>query len=188
MATVKLLAAAAAAAVCLACAGVSPALAAGDSCAGKVAGWDILIDPTLGNGCFIYTVYDGGTVLRLGFSPDDDEAYLMVGNTKWGSIEHGKDYDIELKMDRDAPWYATATGFDFDGLPMLMAETDDLDFLVDFMKKNSLQVTYKKQVVASLSLKGNVCRPLRDDQLPDAGGQIRSWQPRHRSRSLRALV
>ena len=57
-------------------------------------------------------------------------------------------------MDRDAPWYATATGFDFDGLPMLMAETDDPDFLVDFMKKNGLQVTYKKQVVANLSLKG----------------------------------
>jgi hypothetical protein len=153
MKTVRFLAAASAASI--ACISAAPVVAATDSLRwGKVSGWDILIDTSLGNGCFIYTVYDGGTVLRLGFSPDDDEAYLMVGNMKWGSIEHGKDYDIELRMDRDAPWYATAMGFDFDGLPMLMAETDDSNFLVDFMKKNSLQVTYKKQIVATLSLKG----------------------------------
>src|SRR4051794_4029448 len=88
---------------------------------GKVSGWDVLVDTTLGNGCFIFTVYDGGTALRLGFDANEDDAYLMVGNQKWASIEHGKDYDIEIRMDRDAPWRATATGVDFDGLPLLMA-------------------------------------------------------------------
>src|SRR5437762_814048 len=121
---------------------------------GKVAGWDILVDTTLGNGCFIFTIYDGGTALRLGFDPDEGDAYLMVGNQKWASIEHGKDYEIEIRMDRDAPWHATATGVDFDGLPLLMASTDQPDFLVDFMKKNNLTVRYQNQTVANLSLKG----------------------------------
>jgi hypothetical protein len=147
--------AAAAAAVCVAAVNVAPVMAASDAIRwGKVAGWDILIDPTLGNGCFIFTTYDGGTALRLGFSPDDGEAYLMVGNLKWGSIEHGKTYSVDLRMDRDTPWHATATGVDFDGVPLLMATTDDPDFLYDFAKKNSLQVTYRGTVVATLSLRG----------------------------------
>ena len=87
----------------------APASAAADVIRwGSVSGWDIMVDPSLGNGCFIYTQYDAGTALRLGFSPDDDEAYLMVGNKKWSSIEDGKEYQIQLKMDRDSPWKATA--------------------------------------------------------------------------------
>jgi hypothetical protein len=144
------------AAACLVSANMSPAAAAsGDPIRwGKVSGWDILIDPTLGNGCFIFTIYDGGTALRLGWSPDDDEAYLMVGNSKWGSIEAGKDYDIQIRMDRDSPWYATATGVNFDGLPLLMAETDKPNFLIDFAKKNTLQVVYGGSTIATLSLSG----------------------------------
>jgi hypothetical protein len=154
MAMVRTMAAAAAAA-CIVATNVAPALAANDALRwGKSGGWDILIDPTLGNGCFIYTVYTGGIGLRLGFSPDDGEAYLMVGSKSWASIEHGKTYSIELRMDRDAPWRASATGVDFDGLPLLMATTDDPDFLIDFAKKNSLQVTYRGSVVATLSLRG----------------------------------
>lgn len=148
-------AAAAALAASLAATSIAPAMAASDAIRwGKVQGWDVMIDPTLGNGCFVYTTYDGGTALRLGFSPDDGEAYLMVGNLKWGSIEHGKTYPIEFKMDRDAPWRATATGVDFDGLPLLMVSTDEPDFLIDFAKKNSLQVTYRGTIVATLSLRG----------------------------------
>ena len=134
--------------------GLAPAAAADAVRWGKVAGWDILIDTTLGNGCFIFTIYDGGTALRLGFDPDEGDAYLMVGNQKWASIEHGKDYDIEIRMDRDAPWEATATGVDFDGLPLLMASTDQPNFLIDFMKKNTLEVRYLNKSIATLSLKG----------------------------------
>jgi hypothetical protein len=134
---------------------IAPASAAQDIVRwGSAGGWDIMIDPSLGNGCYIYTEYDAGTVVRLGFSPDDDEAYLMVGNAKWNSIQDGKDYDVQVRMDRDSPWYVTATGVQFDGLPFLMAETDDTDFLLDFAKKNSLAVSYGGQTVTSLSLSG----------------------------------
>jgi hypothetical protein len=121
---------------------------------GKVSGWDVMIDPTLGNGCFIYTLYDAGTELRLGFDPDNGEAYMMVGNAKWGSIEEGKDYDIEVKMDRDSPWLATATGANMGGLPILWASTDEPNFLVDFAKKKGLQVIYQGKTIASLNLSG----------------------------------
>ena len=154
--------------------GVGTAAAASDAVRwGQVSGWDILIDTTLGNGCFIFTVYDGGTALRLGFDPDEDDAYLMVGNQKWASIQHGKDYDIEIRMDRDAPWVATATGVDFDGLPLLMASTDQPNFLIDFMKKNTLQVRYQNQTIASLSLRGTyaaVAEMLKCQDYVDAHG------------------
>ena len=140
---------------------------------GKVSGWDILVDTTLGNGCFIFTIYDGGTALRLGFDPDEGGAYLMIGNGKWASIEDGKDYDIEIRMDRDSPWRATATGVDFDGLPLLMASTDEPNFVIDFMKKNTLQVRYQNQTIATLSLKGTyaaVAEMLKCQDYVDAHG------------------
>jgi hypothetical protein len=140
---------------------------------GKVSGWDILVDTTSGNGCFIFTIYDGGTALRLGFDAQEDDAYLMVGNQKWASIEHGKDYEIEIRMDRDAPWRATATGVDFDGLPLLMASTDQPNFLIDFMKKNTLEVRFRNQSIATLSLKGTyaaVAEMLKCQDYVDAHG------------------
>lgn len=147
--------AAAVSAAGLAVCAVAPAGAAQDVLRwGSAGGWDILIDQTLGDGCFIYTQYDAGTVVRLGFSPDDGEAYLMVGNTKWASIKDGKDYDIQVRMDRDSPWYVTATGVQFDGVPFLMATTDQPDFLIDFARKNSLAVNFNGQTITSLDLSG----------------------------------
>jgi hypothetical protein len=72
----------------------------------------------------------------------------------WKSIETGKDYDIENRMDRGSPWRAQATGVDFDGLPLLMATTTDSNFLIDFMKKRGVEFRYGGQVIANLSLTG----------------------------------
>jgi hypothetical protein len=121
---------------------------------GLVSGWDVMVDPSLGNGCFIFTLYKNGTALRLGFNAADDYAYIMVGNEDWKSIETGKDYDIEIRMDRSSPWRAQATGVDFDGLPLLMATTTDSNFIVDFMKKRGVEFRYDGQVIANLSLSG----------------------------------
>ncbi len=134
---------------------IAPAEAASDLIRwGKVSGWDIFASATLGNGCLIHTTYNGGTELILGYSSDDDEAYLMVGNRNWGSIEEGKSYNVEFRMDRDSPWRATAIGLDIDGFPFLAASTDDGDFLIDFAKKYTLAVTYRGSNVATLNLTG----------------------------------
>ena len=121
---------------------------------GNVRGWDIMIDRTLGNGCFIFSEFRDGTAIRLGFDRTKGDSYLMVGNRDWDKIEDGAAYDIEIRMDRAAPWTATATGVLMGSLPLLMARTDDVKFVAAFAKKNSIQVIYGGNTIAHLSLKG----------------------------------
>lgn len=134
--------------------GATPTWAAAPGKWGKVAGWDILIDQTLGNGCFIFNVFEDGTVLRLGFNPSKDNAYVMVGNLNWKSIEKGKEYDITFRMGRTQSWKVTATGIYLDEVPLLAAVTDNFKFLLDIAKKRSIAVMYQGNRIANLSLKG----------------------------------
>jgi hypothetical protein len=121
---------------------------------GSVRGWDIMIDASLGNGCFIYTKYRDGTILRLGFDKSAGNSYILVGHQDWDKIEKDGSYDITLRMDRAAPWHATASGVVLGSLPGLIAHTDDTNFLVDFAKKRNLTVEYRGDTIAKLSLSG----------------------------------
>lgn len=135
-------------------AGASASWAASSDRWGKVRGWDILIDESLGNGCFIYTEYRDGTALRLGFDRTRDNSYIMIGNRDWDKIEQDGSYDIIIRMDRAAPWHATASGVILGHLPLLMAHTDDTKFLLDFAKKRGITVEYRGDTIAKLSLAG----------------------------------
>lgn len=134
----------------------TPALAQNAETAnwGEVKGWTIGVDFTVGNGCFIVTDFEDGTTFRLGFDKASGGAYMAVGNAAWASIEDGKEYDIQVQMDRARPWYATATGGKLDDKPVLIATTDEANFVVEVMRKKGIKVTYEGQVIANLSLYG----------------------------------
>ena len=137
-----------------------------------VGNWDIFVDSSLGNGCFIIATYELGTVLRLGFNRIDSNAYLMIGHRDWNSLEVGKDYEITIKFDRAAPWKATATGVKIGTITMLQAETDKPAFITDFMRKLGMTVTYRNREIASLSLRGSsaaISEMLRCQEVMDTG-------------------
>ena len=140
---------------------VAAALAAGPAAAqetehwGTARGWDVRVDSTLGNGCFILAGFEDGTVFRLGFDRTDDSAYMMVGNDDWGSIGEGKDYELEIRMDRASPWSAPATGVRIDGSPFLYIPLDEADFVEEFMRKHTLAIDHDGDEVVRLSLEGS---------------------------------
>lgn len=140
---------------------VAAALAAGPAAAqdteqwGTARGWDVRVDSSMGDGCFVLAGFEDGTVFRLGFDRTDDSAYLMVGNDDWSSIEEGKDYALEIRMDRAAPWEAPATGVRLDGSPFLFIPLDEADFVDEFMRKHTLAIDYDGTAVAHLSLEGS---------------------------------
>ena len=71
----------------------------------KVGHWQIRVDTTLNNGCFLYTSFERGTILRIGLDKTaTGGGYIIIGNDDWKSIEVGKDYKISIKFDDELPW------------------------------------------------------------------------------------
>lgn len=77
---------------------------------GFVHGWNVMVDPQMGNGCLIQTVYEDLSVVRLGFDATNNRGYFVVFHKGWGQIEPGKQYPITFDLDGER-FEATATGF-----------------------------------------------------------------------------
>lgn len=122
----------------------------------SVGNWDVLIDPNLGDGCFVTRLYDDRSALRLGFDGDTGVAYLILYDYKWESLQVGKEYRIEIEFDHQGKWEATATGYALgDGLVGLAANTSKPEFLTEFMERWNLKLFYQGNEILRLPLSGS---------------------------------
>ncbi|MDF2809883.1 MAG: hypothetical protein K0S56_914 [Microvirga sp.] len=119
-----------------------------------VNGWRIAVDTTVGNGCFMSTLFEGGTVLRFGFTKNPNGGYISVGNLNWSSLEEGKTYKISIRMDDEPAWNASATATKI-GIPTLVVKTHEVDFVTELATKHGLRITFNGREVVRLSLKGS---------------------------------
>lgn len=122
-----------------------------------VAGWDIHVDTTLNYGCFLFSEFESGTVLRIGFDRKSGNAYLLVGNRKWASLEEGKEYEIKIQFDSEKPWAGPAKAIRMgeEGTRFLTLDFSSADFLKEFQSKHVIRLMYKGRSLARLSLKGS---------------------------------
>lgn len=125
-----------------------------------VRGWMIRVDPTIGNGCFMLTEYDGGTYLRVQFNPSTDNLDFIIGDGDWRSVEKGKLYELSVQFGNRTPWAGDAEGFWFgDNTPALMMSVPFHDdraksFMEEFMRMSDVRVKYEGSEIAHLSLSG----------------------------------
>lgn len=122
---------------------------------GQVGSWEIRMDSTMGYGCFAYTNFVRGTSFRIGFdnSAKIESMYIMVGDPEWKSLETGKKYDLVMDFGSETVW--TGTGIALwlgDKLPVLRVNIPG-DMLQEFMEKQGVDVRYRDQSIANLSLK-----------------------------------
>lgn len=122
-----------------------------------VNGWSIYMDPTMGNACYVSTVYEGNTILRLGFdfSREPKTVYFALGNPAWKSLEPGKDYPIKIQFDNQPVWDATANAIEFSGFNWLRVATTDYNFASEFARKLSMTAAFNGRQIAALRLKGS---------------------------------
>ncbi|WP_332716095.1 hypothetical protein [Pelagibacterium mangrovi] len=122
-----------------------------------IGNWTIAVDTTLDNSCFALTVFEGDTYLRLGLNVTEAMLpyYMILGNPSWRSIEEGKDYELTLQFDNAPAWTATAVGTYMGDLPSLMLQAAEFDFIDEFARKHTLQITFMGRRVDSLSLSGS---------------------------------
>lgn len=117
----------------------------------------VRMDPSAGNAYYITTSYKDGTVIRLGFefSENDRLLYLSLGNSKWKSLEDGKEYPIRIQFDTETPWDAKASAIEVGPLTHLKVNTRDADFVSEFSTKLGLRAFYVDKQIVSLRLRGS---------------------------------
>jgi hypothetical protein len=121
---------------------------------GTAGGWDVLIDPSLGDGCLIQAAYQDGSVVRIGFDRNQGNGYVAVFNDAWGDIEEGETYPILFALDGQ-DYDAEAKGIYLEGVPGADIAFDNPDFLFDLAKKYTMTVYNENGEVMAIDLGGS---------------------------------
>jgi len=121
---------------------------------GYVEGWNIMMDPALGNGCLIQTVYQDLSVVRLGYDALDKRGYFAVYNKAWGDIKQGESYPIRFELDGKS-FDATAIGFNERDVPGATVFFTDQEFLKAIAQNKTMTVyNPANEVVMAIDLNG----------------------------------
>lgn len=118
---------------------------------GTVGVWDVLVDPTIGNGCLINAEFEDGSDVRIGFDPEQGNGYLMAMNAAWGDIEDDKTYPVSFDVDGQV-YEGEGKGLHLDGLPGVDISFDSADFLMDIAQKQTLTLSNAAGEVMSIDL------------------------------------
>jgi hypothetical protein len=118
----------------------APAMAQDLVAVEKVGVWDVLVDPTVGNGCLINAQFEDGSDVRIGFDGQDGGGYLLAMNQHWGDIVDDTIYPV--KMDVDGTVYeGEGKGTHVDDMPGVDIAFDNADFLMDVAAKQTLTLS-----------------------------------------------
>lgn len=131
----------------------TPALSQGLKPWGSSDYWDVLIDPSLGNGCLIQSEFTDGTVIRIGFDQSEGVGYVTAFNTAWGDIEEGEIYPVLFDLDGEE-YDANAIGMYLNGVPGADILFDNADFLFDIAQRQTMTLYNENGEVMRIDLTG----------------------------------
>lgn len=137
------------------CALMAPAAASAQALRnwGTAGGWDVLIDPTLGNGCLIQAEFLDGSLVRIGIDRTTGAGYVLAFNESWSGIEAGKVYPIRFDLDGQI-YDGEAKGMYLNGVPGADIYFDSVDFLFDIAKKHVMTLYNESGEVMAIDLEG----------------------------------
>lgn len=139
------------AAMVLAALVTGPAMAQELVSVGQVGVWEILVDPSVGNGCLINAAFEDGSDVRIGFDLEAGTGYLLAMNEAWDGIEEGATYPIKLDVDGEV-YDGEATGIVIDDMPGADIPFDSVDFLMDIATKQTLTLSTESGPVMTIDL------------------------------------
>ena len=124
-----------------------------------IEGWQIRVDRSLDNSCFLIRRYPDNSLLQLGYNKPSQSMYIMVGSPSWQSLEAGEKQPITLRFGHAEPRVIQANRVEQYGVPVLVAGLGPYeklgDFMNEFMLKHSLRVEYPNAAALRLSLKSS---------------------------------
>lgn len=118
---------------------------------GHSGNWDILVDPSLGNGCLIQASFTDGSLVRIGFDRTAGGGYVTTFNADWGDITEGQSYDITYDLDGQS-YDGQAKGLYLNGVPGADVAFDSADFLMDIARKQTMTLYHQDARVLAIDL------------------------------------
>jgi hypothetical protein len=122
---------------------------------GTAGGWDVMWDPSLGDGCLIQSEFTDGSVVRIGFDNNAGMGYLTAFNMAWGDIEEGATYPVTFALDGE-PYEGEATGMYLNGVPGADIYFDSEDFLFDIAARQTMDLANSSGSVMTIDLTGTM--------------------------------
>jgi hypothetical protein len=119
----------------------------------QVGGWQVRVDPAVGNGCFASQYYEDGTGIKLGIDPERHNLYLILGNLAWTSLEEGKTYRLRFVFDQAKAYDSDLEAGALGDWVVLGRSGLGTDFMTDFAESTGVRIDYRGAPIAHLSLR-----------------------------------
>jgi hypothetical protein len=119
----------------------------------QVGGWQVRVDPAVGNGCFASQYSADGTGIRLGIDPERHNLYLILGNPAWTSLEEGKTYRLRFVFDQAKAYDSDLEAGPLGDWVVLGRSGLGTDFVTDFVESAGVRIDYRGAPIAHLSLR-----------------------------------
>lgn len=122
---------------------------------GQAGEWEILIDPDVGNGCYMQRTMEDGTLVQVGFVPDRNGGFFAAYNAAWTDIENGAAGTVQFDFE------ASLFGGDYvgsvvDGMPGGYAYFNNPEFIKEFGKRDAVSITGGKGNALDFRLTGTM--------------------------------
>lgn len=120
----------------------------------NAGGWDVMVDPSLGDGCLIQAEFQDGSVVRVGFDRNEGAGYVTAFNMAWGDIEEGVVYPIQFALDGEV-YDGEAAGIWLNDVPGADIYFTNPDFLFDIAQKYTMTLYNDNGEVMAIDLAGS---------------------------------
>ncbi len=118
---------------------------------GGMAGWDLFVDPTLGNGCMAIAEFEDGTWFTIGFDMTTGGGYMTSVDPVWSVVAAGATVPVTVALD-GSDYTGEATGFRLGDQTGAQADIADVAFFGELAKTKVLTLSPKGTEGVSLDL------------------------------------
>ncbi|WP_274630224.1 hypothetical protein [Arvimicrobium flavum] len=121
---------------------------------GSEAGWDIFINTDMGPGCLIARKLSPEAQVVMGIDATADlRGYIALYTKEDAAVASGEKLSVIFDVDGQQ-FSGNATGQRMEGFRGAFVPVNNIDFIYDLAKKNTLTITPKGREPIVLSLKG----------------------------------
>ena len=120
---------------------------------GEVGRWEIRIDPESGNGCFMETSLEDGSVVQFGFVPNRNGGFFSIYNANWTDIVEGEKANVKLEFDAKQ-FSGEAAGVTQGGVPGGYAYFNNPNVRAEFARSKTMIIFDDKGHTIELDLSG----------------------------------
>jgi hypothetical protein len=115
--------------------------------------WQVLIDPSLGNGCLIQGSFADGSVVRIGLDRTTGSGYVTFFNETWDDVVDGEVYPVSFALD-DEKFEGQAKGMHLNGVPGADIAFDNVDFFMSIAQRQTMTMYEDGEESLSIDLTG----------------------------------